>query len=114
MTKKITIICSILLIYSCSYSLEPQYEEFIREKQSKGKYDLSESTDVNLCRLKDMTNGELISEQIRKKISQSVEDEIELRNLDCEKPFPQHEEKYTANTDELDLYEWLQALLERI
>ena len=114
MTKRTILICSILLVYSCSYSLEPQYEEYLKENQSKGKYDLSDSSDINLCRLKDLTNGGIISEQIRKKISLSVKNEIEDRNLNCEKPFPQHEEKYTATADELDLYEWLKGLLENI
>jgi hypothetical protein len=114
MKKKIITLFYIFSVSSCSYTLEPQYEEFVRQNQSKGKYDLSESTDVNLCRLKDMTNGEIISEQIRKKISQSVKNEIEARNLDCDKPFPQREEKYSATSDELDLYEWLKSLLEGI
>ena len=114
MSKKIILIITIFLVNSCSYSLEPQYEEFVKERQSKGKYELSESSDINLCRLKEMTSGRIISEQIRKKISGSVDKEIESRNLDCEKPFPQHEEKYSATSDDLDLYEWLQSLLEGI
>ena len=114
MPKKIILIFTIFIVNSCSHSLEPQYEEFIKERQSRGKYELSESTDVNLCRLKEMTSGRMISEQIRKKISRSVDKEIESRNLNCEKPFPQQEEKYSATSDDIDLYEWLQSLLEGI
>ena len=91
--------------------MEHQYEEFIKESEPKGKYDLSESTDVNLCRLQEMTNGKLIAKQIRTKISQSVNKEIGSRNLDCEEPFPQKEEKYSVTDEDLDLFKWLQGLI---
>ena len=112
MSKKIFLICHIFLFYSCSYSIDPQYEDYVKERQSIGKYDLSESSDVNLCRLNDMTSGRLISKQIRTKISQSVIEEIESRKLDCEKPFPQQEEKYNANEEDSDFFEWFEELLE--
>tara|TARA_X000001036_G_C19947005_1_gene508279 strand:+ start:114 stop:455 length:342 start_codon:yes stop_codon:yes gene_type:complete len=111
MSRKLIILCCIFFLYSCSYSIEPQYKEFIKERESKGKYDVSESTDINLCRLQAMTSGRLIAKQIRIKISQSVDKEIERRNLDCEKPFPQKEEKYSVTDEDSDLFEWLQGLI---
>ena len=111
MPRKLIILCYIFFLYSCSYSIEPQYKEFIKERESKGKYDVLESTDINLCRLQAMTSGRLIAKQIRIKISQSVDKEIERRNLDCEKPFPQKEEKYSVTDEDSDLFEWLQGLI---
>lgn len=111
MSRKLIILCYIFFLYSCSYSIEPQYKEFIKERESKGKYDVLESTDINLCRLQAMTSGRLIAKQIRIKISQSVDKEIERRNLDCEKPFPQKEEKYSVTDEDSDLFEWLQGLI---
>ncbi len=111
MFNKASVLISILIVFQgCSYRVNPEYEPFLTERDEIGDYNLSESSDINLCRLIDMTNGHLLSKQIRKKISDSATEEIERRGLDCSKPFPQYESESSSNDDENVFLEWVEGI----
>ena len=101
-----------LLINGCSTTKTSPYDRFLTNKSeiaieiSK----LSSATDNNICRLAEISQKNMRSNEIQKRISKGVEVEIERRELDCSEPFPQNEDQEDLKVDESNIMEWLRGM----
>ena len=71
---------------------------------------LSSATDNNICRLAEISQDDMRSNEIQKRISKGVEAEIERRELDCSEPFPQKEDQEDLRIDENKIREWFKGM----
>jgi len=102
-----------ILIEGCTRSINPEYKPFLEQGTTEEReYNLSSASDTNICRLAELVDRDMRSGQIKNNISKGVDQEIEKRNLDCSKPFPQYERKENAKKDKKDLMEWFGDLID--
>lgn len=101
-----------LLINGCSTTKTSPYDRFLTNKSEMVKEisNLSSATDNNICRLAEISQKNMRSNEIQKRISKGVEVEIERRELDCSEPFPQNEDQEDLKVDESNIMEWLRGM----
>jgi hypothetical protein len=101
-----------LLINGCSTTKTSPYDRFLTNKSEMVKEisNLSSATDTNICRLAEISQKNMRSNEIQKRISKGVEAEIERRELDCSEPFPQNEDQEDLKVDESNMMEWLRGM----
>ena len=87
----ITLLTSILLVNGCSMTKKSPYDRFITNKTEMvvAISNLSSASDNNICLLGQISQKDMRSNQIQKRIQKGVEEEIKKRELDCSEPFPQ-------------------------
>jgi hypothetical protein len=101
-----------LLINGCSTTKTSPYDRFLTNKSEMVKEisNLSSATDNNICRLAEISQKNMRSNEIQKRISNGVEAEIKRRELDCSEPFPQNEDQEDLKVDESNIMEWLRGM----
>ena len=101
-----------LLINGCSTTKTSPYDRFLTNKSEMAIEitNLSSATDNNICRLAEISQDDMRSNEIQKRISKGVEAEIERRELDCSEPFPQNEDQEDLKVDESNIMEWLRGM----
>ena len=101
-----------LLINGCSTTKTSPYDRFLTNKSEMAIEisNLSSATDNNICRLAEISQKNMRSNEIQKRISKGVEVEIERRELDCSEPFPQNEDQEDLKVDESNIMEWLRGM----
>lgn len=101
-----------LLINGCSTTKTSPYDRFLTNKSEMAIEisNLSSSTDNNICRLAEISQKNMRSNEIQERILKGVEVEIERRELDCSEPFPQNEDQEDLKVDESRIMEWLRGM----
>tara|TARA_B100000929_G_scaffold163200_1_gene129277 strand:+ start:655 stop:1026 length:372 start_codon:yes stop_codon:yes gene_type:complete len=101
-----------LLINGCSTTKKSPYDRYTTNKSEMAIEiaNLSSATDNNICRLAEISQDDMRSNEIQKRISKGVEAEIERRELDCSEPFPQKEDQEDLRIDENKIREWFRGM----
>ena len=101
-----------LLINGCSTRKTSPYDRYATNKSEMAIEisNLSSATDNNICRLSKISQKDMRSNEIQKRISKGVEVEIERRELDCNEPFPQEEDQEDLKIDGNSIKEWFQGM----
>ena len=108
----ITLLTTILLLNGCSMKKKSPYDRFTANKSEMVVEisNLSSSSDNNICLLDRISQKEMRSNQIQKRIQKGVEKEIKKRGLDCSEPFPQDKDPEDSKMEGSNIFKILKGI----